>query len=88
MVKKIEYTDAKTFMFACVRYGAFPAIHWRDDTKDYRGFIWFKPSSNYVVKEGEAHVFFSSDKKVLDSIWNSIGLIKHAVKLVEGVDNV
>lgn len=78
MSKKIKYVDAQTFMFACVRYGVLPLIHWREG----RGFIWFKPLCGCVAESGEVHIFYSNSKPLLDAIWNSIGLIKHAVKVV------
>lgn len=79
MLRKIKYASANAFMFECARLGVMPSIHWRDDELGVSGFIYFK------LNKDEAHVFYSKDKKLLDAIWNSIGLIKHAVKLVHEV---
>lgn len=75
---KVKYTYPDEFMFECARLGATPLIHWRDDDIGVSGFIYFKVS-------GEVHIFYSKEKKLLDAIWHSIGLIKRAAKLVNEV---
>lgn len=85
MVRKIEYTNADSFMYNCALRHELPAIRWREGLKGYKGYIYFRAREGYIVEKGEVHLFYSYDKKLLDAIFNSIELISHAMKLVHEV---
>lgn len=76
MKGKIAYISENAFIFECATCDILPKIHWCEDEIGVSGFIWFE-------LDNQVHLFRSDSKKVLDAIWNSIGLVRHALKLVE-----
>ena len=78
IIQNIKYASVNDFMLACGKYDVQPTIHWREDEKCKSGYIYFR-----VLKRYEDHIFYSNDKSLLNAVWNSVGLIRRALRLVE-----
>lgn len=80
MIIEKKYLTVKQFMFSCIYYKMLPLIRW--DEESNKGYIYFVLLSD---GEREIHLFRSKNKKLLDAAWDSVGLIRHALRLVDEV---